>query len=73
MDFAGSGVVHLLGACCSLVGCYFLGPRLHRFSEDGKPNDMAGHSVPLIGLGGFILLFGCSYMLMSDLIRGFIF
>jgi len=58
MDFAGSGVVHLLGACCSLVGCYFLGPRLHRFSEDGKPNDMAGHSIPLIGLGGFILLFG---------------
>ena len=58
MDFAGSGVVHLLGACCSLVGCYFLGPRLHRFTKDGKPIDMAGHSIPLIGLGGFILLFG---------------
>ena len=30
MDFAGSGVVHLLGASCSLVGCCLLGPRLHR-------------------------------------------
>jgi len=58
LDFAGSGVVHLLGASCSLIGCYFIGPRLHRFKDDGKVNDIPGHSVPLAGLGGFILIFG---------------
>ena len=36
IDFAGSGVVHLLGACCSLVGCCLLGARTGRFSEEGK-------------------------------------
>merc|ERR1711936_329124 len=57
-DFAGSGVVHLLGATCAIVGCYFIGPRRGRFSTTGKPIDMPGHSVPLAGLGGFILIFG---------------
>ena len=36
LDFAGSGVVHLLGACCSLVGCWFMGARLERYDQDGK-------------------------------------
>ena len=29
-----------------------------RFSDDGSVSDLPGHSVPLAGLGGFILLFG---------------
>ena len=57
-DFAGSGIVHVFGAVCAVVGCYFIGPRHGRFLEDGKPSDMTGHSVPLAALGGFILLFG---------------
>ena len=57
-DFAGSGIVHLLGGVCALVGCYFIGPRRGRFTKDGTPIDMPGHSVPLAALGGFILLFG---------------
>ena len=36
LDFAGSGVVHLLGASCSLIGCWFMGARLERFDSDGK-------------------------------------
>ena len=56
-DFAGSGIVHVLGGVCAGVGCYFMKPRFGRFSKDG-PIDMPGHSVPLAGLGGFILLFG---------------
>jgi len=57
-DFAGSGVVHLLGGSCALVGCFFVGPRTDRFSKEGNANAMPGHSVPLAGLGGFILIFG---------------
>lgn len=57
-DFAGSGIVHLLGGVCALVGCFFMGPRRGRFTKDGKPIEMPGHSVPLAALGGFILLFG---------------
>lgn len=57
-DFAGSGVVHLLGATCALIACAFIGPRKGRFTNDGRPIDMPGHSVPLAALGGFILLFG---------------
>jgi ammonia channel protein AmtB len=56
-DFAGSGIVHLLGGLCALVGCYFIGPREGRFTEDG-PKKISGHSVPFAALGGFILLFG---------------
>merc|ERR1712233_106795 len=58
MDYAGSGVVHLLGAGCSLTGCYFMGPRRGRFNKRGEPLEMPGHSIPLAGLGGFILIFG---------------
>ena len=57
-DFAGSGVVHLLGGTCALVGCALMKPRLGRFDQDGKPTNMPGHSVPMAALGGFILLFG---------------
>ena len=35
-----------------------MGPRLGRFTKDGRPIPMPGHSVPLAALGGFILLFG---------------
>lgn len=57
-DFAGSGVVHILGGVCALVGCFFVGARKGRFNSLGKPMVMPGHSVPLAALGGFILLFG---------------
>nr|AOG19173.1 AMT-like ammonia transporter [Eurythoe complanata] len=58
-DFAGSGVVHLLGGTAAFVGAVFLGPRLGRFDPvTGKPQAIRGHSVPLAALGGFILMFG---------------
>merc|ERR1712141_729581 len=34
------------------------GARRGRFNKKGNPIDMPGHSVPLAGLGGFILIFG---------------
>jgi len=56
-DFAGSAVVHGLGGFAGLAGAIVLGPRLGRY-VDGKSIPMPGHSIPLAGLGVFILWFG---------------
>ena len=57
-DFAGSGVVHMLGGTAALVGAVIVGPRLGKFGSDGKPRAIPGHSVTLGALGVFILWFG---------------
>lgn len=38
IDFAGSTVVHSLGAWTALVGCLLTGPRIGRYREDGSIN-----------------------------------
>jgi Amt family ammonium transporter len=57
-DFAGSTVVHTVGGTAALVGTMMLKPRLGKYNPDGKPNVIAGHSIPLASLGVFILWFG---------------
>ena len=66
-DFAGSGIVHLLGGVAALTGAAFLGPRIGRFSTGlfdldktaiSKGGKIEGHSVPLAALGGFLLVVG---------------
>ena len=44
--------------CLHKQSWLFQGPRLGRFTPQGRPREMAGHSVPMAALGGFILLFG---------------
>ncbi|KAG8460168.1 hypothetical protein KFE25_014313 [Diacronema lutheri] len=58
IDFAGSGVVHMTGGIAAFVGAIFLGPRIGRFSAEGKPMPMPGHSSVLQSLGVFILWLG---------------
>ncbi len=58
MDFAGSTVVHSVGAWIGLAGAWLLGPRLGRFDEKGKPNKIHGHSLVLSVVGAVVLLFG---------------
>jgi Amt family ammonium transporter len=57
-DFAGSTVVHAVGGTAALVGAWLLGPRIGRFNKDGSPNVIAGHNLPLVMIGVFILWFG---------------
>ena len=57
-DFAGSTVVHTVGGFAALVGTSILKPREGKYTIDGKPNVLAGHSIPLASLGVFILWFG---------------
>lgn len=58
IDFAGSSVVHSVGAWCSLAGVILLGPRLGRFGKNGEARDIPGHNLPMLALGGFILWMG---------------
>lgn len=58
LDFAGSGIVHMTGGLAGLAGAYFVGPRMGRFDEDGKPVEIRGHSASLVVLGTFVLWVG---------------
>ena len=58
LDFAGSTVVHSVGGWAALVGALYLGPRIGKYSKEGKPRPIPGHSMPLALLGVFILWFG---------------
>jgi Amt family ammonium transporter len=57
-DFAGSTVVHLIGATGALAALLLLGPRIGKYGADGKPRVIPGHSMPLVGLGVLILWLG---------------
>jgi ammonium transporter, Amt family len=57
-DFAGSTVVHTVGGVAALMGTAILKPREGKYDAQGKPNVLAGHSIPLASLGVFILWFG---------------
>src|SRR5207245_4550159 len=51
-------VVHLTGATAGFAGLLLLGPRIGKYSRDGKPNAIPGHNMPLAQLGVIILWFG---------------
>ena len=57
-DFAGSTLVHSVGGWGALVVVYFLGARIGKFDEDGKPRAIPGHNLPLSAAGVLILWLG---------------
>ena len=57
IDFAGSTVVHSIGAWVGLAGTIVLGPRRGRYAN-GKVKPIPGHNLTLAGLGVFILWLG---------------
>ncbi|MFV0365190.1 MAG: ammonium transporter [Mangrovibacterium sp.] len=57
-DFAGSSVVHSVGAWVGLAGTAIIGPRIGKYKKDGTANAIPGHNLVLGALGVFILWFG---------------
>ena len=62
-DFAGSCAIHMVGGISALIGAWFLGPRIGKFTKDKegniiKVNAFPGHNLALGCLGCFILWLG---------------
>jgi ammonium transporter, Amt family len=58
VDFAGSGVVHAVGGLTALAMGILVGPRIGKYTRDGKANAIPGHDMTMVLLGCFILAFG---------------
>jgi len=58
IDFAGSTVVHSVGGWAALAGAFVLGPRMGKYTKEGKIKPILGHNMPLAALGVFILWLG---------------
>ncbi|MBR5108314.1 MAG: ammonium transporter [Bacteroidales bacterium] len=57
-DFAGSAIVHSVGGVLALIGALALGPRIGKYSADGKSRAIPGHNLTMAALGVFILWMG---------------
>jgi ammonium transporter, Amt family len=57
-DFAGSTVVHSVGGWAALAGILVLGPRLGKYTKDGRVSPIPGHSMTSASLGVLILWLG---------------
>ncbi|WP_127532340.1 ammonium transporter [Paenibacillus kobensis] len=58
IDFAGSAVIHGLGGFSALAAAIFIGPRIGKFTANGKANIVPPSNLPLASVGAFILWFG---------------
>ena len=58
LDFAGSTIVHSVGGWAALSGAIILGPRIGKYTTDGKVNPIQGSNLALATLGTFILWLG---------------
>ena len=57
-DFAGSTTVHSVGGWAALAGVIMVGPRLGKYTADGRVNPIPGHNMGLAALGCLILWLG---------------
>jgi Amt family ammonium transporter len=58
VDFAGSSVVHMTGGVIAIVTSRILGPRIGKYTSDGRINPIPPHNVAYVMTGTFILAFG---------------
>ena len=57
-DFAGSVVVHAVGGWAALAAVLLLGPRLGRYTKDGRVNAFPPSNIPFLALGAWVLSVG---------------
>jgi Amt family ammonium transporter len=57
-DFAGSTTVHSVGGWAALAGIIVLGPRIGKFTKDGKVHPITGHNMTSVFTGCFVLWLG---------------
>ena len=57
-DFAGSTVVHSVGAWAALAGVLVLGPRIGKYGKDGRVHAIPGHNMTSAMAGALILWLG---------------
>ena len=50
--------MHMMGGVAALVGAKMMGPRIGKYTADGKADPIPGHNIPMVVLGTFILAFG---------------
>jgi len=58
LDFAGGTVVHSVGGWAALAGVLLLGPRIGKYTKDGKIKPIPGHNMSLATIGAFVLWLG---------------
>ncbi len=58
VDFAGSGVVHAVGGLSALAIAMILGPRIGKFTRNGRPQAILAHDIVIVLTGCLILAFG---------------
>lgn len=66
-----------MGGAIALAGAIVLGPRIGKYSKDGKARAILGHNLPMAGLGVFILWFAwfgfnCGSTTAADMTLGII-
>jgi Amt family ammonium transporter len=57
-DFAGSTAVHSVGGWAALTGAFILGPRIGKYSAQGKVLAIPGHNMLAAFIGCLVLWFG---------------
>lgn len=57
-DFAGCIVVHSVGGWAALTGAYILGPRIGKYSAEGKVQAIPGHNMTAAFIGCLVLWLG---------------
>jgi Amt family ammonium transporter len=58
VDFAGSGLVHMVGGVAALVGAIVIGPRTGKYTDEGEPRAIEGHNTPMAIVGVLLLFVG---------------
>jgi Amt family ammonium transporter len=57
-DFAGCAVVHSVGGWAAMTGAFILGPRIGKYSAEGKVQAIPGHNMTAAFIGCLVLWLG---------------